>query len=942
MVLPEAAFAGSDDTAPAPYEGSVADRPGWLGPTMPRWGRRDALLLSRWHIDALGSARLPGPLTAALGADTAASAAARWHQQPPGAVISRDVLDDLAQHAARVQPPPELVVCAKGLGPAPAAPLLLPQEILDALQDTQDEAVTVAHLVAAGTDPAAMVEAMAVLEAVSKDGAVLALMGDPQRNAAAADLVRALRRVRRGATDTQRAVYDAVLDRDPAPTIAAAAAARGVSPQAIGTMVKRLHARIDDIAAEPLDWLAGLVASAIGHIAAPGAAVAAAAGCLPGSGRHRRFARRLLVARLGYVRYPNGVFEVSPAAAAAVDECAAIAASGGDASAVFAAARHGGWEHSTEAVAAAAGVEIRCGMLWRHGSRPAQIADAFERVGSPATAAQIAAAAGVSEQVARNTLSSDRRFVRAGFQTWALSGTVEAEYKSIAQEIRRHIDTRGGSAPEAEIIAAVSTNSAVSEVSVRSIMAAPAFSRENGHVSLSLPRQQPPAAGGARCRFRCDETHLRGYSVQVTAAFAAALGVAAGGRAFVPVSHPPNTADASLIWNADSHTGPMLGRIREALHTIGAHPGDTVTAVAEAGTLRLEPPVPGPSPDTARLGVRARRSPPARVCQYEHCAKQFTPRTDTARYCTKDCRSAANAETLRARYQTRQGNNKIYAAAQRRCETCGENFTPKTSQNTCSPKCRAEHRKTLRRRGPIRRCAACAAYYREREGQKGCCSPECYEAAAAGMNWELLGRGCSLAVLVLLAEETRGGGHATSESIAARLNVSRSNALKHLGALQRAGLAVRFTPVSDRAGGAPHEFKATIPAALVAKVAPGADSSAVESLVASRTTPPQLGTDLWVLATLNRLLPDSAGIVRRADVAAAIGRHTSSVSRSLDRLQSAGLAAHRPIPSVTAAGNGTGGGIHITITANSAPSATELAAPLSESSSPVRRIAANG
>ena len=519
--------------------------------------------------------------------------------------------------------------------------------------------------------------------------------------------------------------------------------------------------------------------------------------------------------------------------------------------------------------------------------------------------------------------------MRAGFRAWAISGTVdvEAEYKSIAQEIRRHIDARGGSAPEAEIIAAVSTNSAVSEVSVRSIMAAPAFSREDGHVSLSPPCQQPPAGGGARCRFRCDETHLRGYSVQVTAAFAAALGVAAGGRAFVPVSDPPNTADASLIWSADSHTGPVLGRIREALHTIGAHPGDIVAAVAEAGTLRLVPPVPGPSPDTSRLGVRARRSPPARVCQYEHCAKQFTPRTDTTRYCSKDCRNAANAETLRARYQTRQGGHKIYAAPQRRCETCGEHFTPKTSQNTCSPKCRAEHRKTLRRRGPIRRCAACAAYYREREGQKGCCSPECYEAAAAGMNWELLGRGCSLAVLVLLAEESRGGGHATSESIAARLNVSRSNALKHLGALQRAGLAVRFTPVSDRAGGAPHEFKATIPAALVAKVAPGADSSAVEALVASRTTPPQLGTDLWVLATLNRLLPDSAGIVRRADVAAAIGRHTSSVSRSLDRLQSAGLAAHRPIPSVTAAGNGTGGGIHITITANNAPSAPELAAP---------------
>lgn len=356
----------------------------------------------------------------------------------------------------------------------------------------------------------------------------------------------------------------------------------------------------------------------------------------------------------------------------------------------------------------------------------------------------------------------------------------------------------------------------------------------------------------------------------------------------------------------------------EALHAIEERPGDSVAVVAEAGTLRLEPPVPCPSSDTARPGVRARRSPPPRVCRYARCATRFTPRTDTVRYCSKACRSAATAETRRARYQTRRGDSRVYAAAQRRCEVCGENFAPKTSQNTCSPECRAEHKKALRRRGPIRRCAACGAYYRERKGPRGCCSPECSEATAAGMSWELLGRGCSLAVLILLAEESRGGGHATSESVAARLNVTRSNALKHLGALQRSGLAVRYTPVSDRPGGAPHEFKATVSAALLAKVAPGVDGSAAESLAASRTTPPLLGTDLWLLATLNRLLPDGSGIVRRADVAAEIGRHTSSVSRSLDRLQSAGLVTHRPIPAVVAAGNGTGGGIHITLGANSA------------------------
>ena len=47
-----------------------------------------------------------------------------------------------------------------------------------------------------------------------------------------------------------------------------------------------------------------------------------------------------------------------------------------------------------------------------------------------------------------------------------------------------------------------------------------------------------------------------------------------------------------------------------------------------------------------------------------------------------------------------------------------------------------------------------------------------------------------------------------------------------------------------------------------------------------------------------------------------IGAHPGD--STLDRLQSAGLVAHRPVPAVVAAGNGTGGGMHITLGANSA------------------------
>ena len=202
-----------------------------------------------------------------------------------------------------------------------------------------------------------------------------------------------------------------------------------------------------------------------------------------------------------------------------------------------------------------------------------------------------------------------------------------------------------------------------------------------------------------------------------------------------------------------------------------------------------------PEPAAARAAghaALARPQPPAtRTCKREGCDTQFVPRSNAARYCSKACRDIAAARTRRARYQTRRGGSKVYAPATLRCEKCGEIFEPATSEKTCSPRCRAAQQRIARRGGPIRRCVVCGVDYRERDGHRGCCSVKCSEAADADMDWDLLGRGCLLAVLVLLADESRAGGHATSGSVAARLGVSRSNALKHLGTLERCGLAER-------------------------------------------------------------------------------------------------------------------------------------------------------
>jgi len=757
--------------------------------------------------------------------------------------------------------------------------------------------------------------------AADRDDLVAATERAAGADADAAAVLRALRRVRRAASPVQQIVYDRLFDNAAPPSAQHLAEQRGVSYEAVRKVASKLRRRINAAAEEPLGRLAADVSAQLGDAAAAGSAADTAATWFPESRRHRVLACRLLVERLDY-RTVAG-FDLSPRAAAAAAACRE-AARRGDVGGVLDAARLDG--HPLDAVMEVAGIEVRLGLIWRRGTPHAAIAATFERLGSPLSTNDLIDATGLTSVQLRAALTTNRHamFARDGHRMWALATDDEAGYSSIGDEIRRLVERSGGAADEQDLIAEVASRRAVSPGSVRQILRqAPAFAVADGTVSLrplSLRPLPPSVVGGeARHRFRCERKHLRGYSVSVPAVFAAALGVGPGGRAVVAVESPAGVAALSLIWSAGSNRGPELGRLREALTALGACPGDAVTVAASDGKVCFDPPV---QPPPADAGVSGRRRPRLRVCAYKQCGREFQPAVDSARYCSPRCRRAAGWATRKPRYRQRHDGKSVYARPTRVCanELCGRGFHPTTSQNTCSNECRKLYRAQQRKRGPIRRCAGCAGYYRAREGHKNCCTPECYESVEAGMNWDLLSRGCLLGVLVLLIDECAGGGYATSESISSRLGVSRSSALRHLAALEQAGLAARRMPVSPQPGSLPHEFTATVPSSAVAALAPSVDARAVEALASARARPPQIGSDLWILATLARLLPGGQGIVRRADVAAVIGRHPDTVSRSVRRLQAAGLLTCEAVPSVAAGGEGTGGGLRVTLNAASGAS----------------------
>ena len=80
----------------------------------------------------------------------------------------------------------------------------------------------------------------------------------------ASEVITALRRIRRDLTDTQRVVYDEVLDTEPAPSASRLSTKRGVSRQRISKLRLGLRRRVEDSTGAALDGLAAAVAVYLG------------------------------------------------------------------------------------------------------------------------------------------------------------------------------------------------------------------------------------------------------------------------------------------------------------------------------------------------------------------------------------------------------------------------------------------------------------------------------------------------------------------------------------------------------------------------------------------------------------------------------------------------------------------------------------------------------
>ena len=119
------------------------------------------------------------------------------------------------------------------------------------------------------------------------------------------------------------------------------------------------------------------------------------------------------------------------------------------------------------------------------------------------------------------------------------------------------------------------------------MIATPAFRLEHGYVRLADEPDVPigklrdavhgyDTQGDPYWTFEVDERYFRGYSVRsVPPEVAIALGCEFGENTTVALRGPEQCPDISVIWRKTAITGPEIGRIAQALSTIGVSHGDT-------------------------------------------------------------------------------------------------------------------------------------------------------------------------------------------------------------------------------------------------------------------------------------------------------------------------------------------------------------------------------
>lgn len=225
---------------------------------------------------------------------------------------------------------------------------------------------------------------------------------------------------------------------------------------------------------------------------------------------------------------------------------------------------------------------------------------ALAELGRPAHRAELSKAAGLANNTTLSSLlSSDRLFVRATKDKWALRGWTEDPYEGVVTEIVKRIERGGGEIAVDELLDELPAKFDVLPATVRNYLATRKFATRRGKVrvvevpaariqDLADARDVMWTADGAPVlHFVVGEHHLKGNSQKVSVAVAQHLGIGPDDSVQIPFLDPPDVHPASLIWRSYDPNGPEMGRLREALTALDAGPGSKVYVVLHPDGLRM-------------------------------------------------------------------------------------------------------------------------------------------------------------------------------------------------------------------------------------------------------------------------------------------------------------------------------------------------------------------
>jgi len=198
---------------------------------------------------------------------------------------------------------------------------------------------------------------------------------------------------------------------------------------------------------------------------------------------------------------------------------------------------------------------------------------------------------------ARNQLSADDRFTRAGAHEWALTIWGVTPYTSIAGAIAHEISTRGGTASLTEIAPIIANSAGVAVSSVRSYATAPMFELHGDLVQLRPPDRplivepsldRTPNAylsndSTLHLSLEVDREILRGSGRQIGRGLTATLGVQPGGsREF--------TYDGGVVrvtWPLTGFLGGTLGSLRHLVQSVSGSTGDLITVTFDLSESKV-------------------------------------------------------------------------------------------------------------------------------------------------------------------------------------------------------------------------------------------------------------------------------------------------------------------------------------------------------------------